>query len=50
MATLMAAGAAAGAQRALLQVVVANSPACSLYAAFGFQEAYRYWYREAPVT
>jgi ribosomal protein S18 acetylase RimI-like enzyme len=36
-----------GATTAYLQVTVANDPACQLYRALGFSEAYRYWYRVA---
>jgi len=36
-----------GAEHALLQVVAANAGAMALYAGLGFEEAYRYWYREA---
>lgn len=42
---LLAWGARRGARRAFLQVVVGNAPAEALYAAQGFGEAYRYWYR-----
>ena len=34
-----------GANWAYLQVTTHNVPANRLYARFGFQEAYRYWYR-----
>lgn len=42
-------GAAAGAERAYLQVVHDNQPAQALYRSLGFKPAYRYWYRRAPV-
>lgn len=34
-----------GAGKAYLQVFSTNTPAIRLYQSFGFQEAYRYWYR-----
>ena len=34
-----------GARRAFLQVMRVNKPAGHLYAKFGFEEAYQYWYR-----
>ncbi len=34
-----------GARHAYLQVVKANTPAIRLYAHFGYQEIYHYWYR-----
>lgn len=37
-----------GAERAWLQVEVANAPAVALYRGFGFEEAYRYIYRRPP--
>ena len=37
-----------GARRAWLQVVSDNAPARALYGALGFEEGYRYAYRQAP--
>jgi GNAT superfamily N-acetyltransferase len=45
LAALLHRAAQAGARRAFLQVEEANTPARALYAACGFREAYRYWYR-----
>ena len=41
-------GSRRGATRAYLQVEPRNDPALRLYRRFGFEEAYRYWYRVAP--
>jgi GNAT superfamily N-acetyltransferase len=42
---LLAWGAAQGAETAYLQMLTSNDPARRLYARFGFQHAYEYWYR-----
>lgn len=42
---LLAWAQAQGAKQALLQVIVANTPAIKLYAQLGFTEQYPYWYR-----
>jgi GNAT superfamily N-acetyltransferase len=47
VANLLNWAAQAGAQRAYLQMVGSNEPAAALYAALGFEEIYRYWYRIA---
>jgi ribosomal protein S18 acetylase RimI-like enzyme len=44
---LLERGAARGARTGYLQVVEGNAPARALYAAMGFTELYRYWYRSA---
>ncbi len=42
-------GAAAGVERAYLQVVRDNHPARVLYRSLGFKPVYSYWYRRAPA-
>lgn len=46
---LLALGKQQEAQYAYLQVVKTNAPALRLYARFGFQEVYDYWYRMPPA-
>lgn len=48
--TLMASGKAAGASRAVLQVMDANEPALALYRSAGFTTAYSYHYRQRRST
>ena len=38
-----------GARTALLNVEAPNQPARRLYDRMGFEEHYRYWYRERPA-
>jgi ribosomal protein S18 acetylase RimI-like enzyme len=45
VANLLAAARELGARHAYLQVGAANAPARRLYAGFGFEERYVYWYR-----
>ena len=47
-AALLAWGRRAGARHAYLQVVADNQAALRLYRGLGFQNRYRYWYRQAP--
>jgi GNAT superfamily N-acetyltransferase len=49
MAGLLCWGEERGARTAYLQVVERNTPARALYASFGFESAYRYWYRVAQT-
>ncbi len=46
--TAMLWGREKGARKAWLQVVANNGPATTLYQSLGFQEVYRYAYRQAP--
>jgi GNAT superfamily N-acetyltransferase len=48
VASLLAAARELGARHAYLQVNAENAPARRLYAQFGFQERYQYWYRGRP--
>jgi ribosomal protein S18 acetylase RimI-like enzyme len=45
MQSLLALARDAGAERAYLQVVAANTPAVTLYRSLGFKDIYDYWYR-----
>jgi N-acetylglutamate synthase len=49
MDALEAWGGASGATRIALQVETGNAPALELYRRRGYQERYRYWYRERPT-
>ncbi len=48
VAALLRWGLGQGASRAYLQVDEGNAPALALYRRFGFETAYRYWYRGRP--
>lgn len=45
MQSLLTLARDAGAERAYLQVVAANTPAVTLYRSLGFRDTYDYWYR-----
>jgi ribosomal protein S18 acetylase RimI-like enzyme len=50
VSALLNAGQAMGARWAYLQVTKANVAARRLYERFGFEELYRYWYRQKPAA
>jgi ribosomal protein S18 acetylase RimI-like enzyme len=50
LTALMAYAASAGAHTAWLAVLAANEPARGLYAKFGFEPVYQYWYRQKPAS